>query len=308
MISICIPIHNYYAYPLVRRLRNQIDKLNVSDEVEIVCIDDHSSGYHLKQNMGIVDVANYLRLEQNVGRSRIRNLFLKYTKGDWLLFLDDDSLVPDNFIKKYREKLDDKYGVIVGGRVYDKGCDDRIHRLRYLYGTKVESLPADRRSQHPYRSFMSNNFLVRRDVFEKIKFDQRITKYGHEDTLFGYRLEQNNIPILHVNNPVTNGDVETNPEFLHKTIEAVENLAYIYEFMWEDQKFCSSVRLLNTYAKVRRMNLQNLVYFFFKMLKGPLESHFVSGSGVSIAQFNFYKLGIFIRKIHHPETKRTADY
>ena len=151
MISICIPIHNYYAYPLVRRHKTQIEKLQAEEEVEIVCIDDHSTGYNLKQNMGIVDIATYLRLEQNIGRSRIRNLFLKYAKGDWLLFIDDDSQVPDDFLKKYRKYLDPKYGVIVGGRVYDKSSDDRQHHLRYLYGTKVESLPVEARRQHPYR-------------------------------------------------------------------------------------------------------------------------------------------------------------
>ena len=54
MISVCIPIYNYYAYPLVRRLVTQRDNLKNPGEVEIVCIDDHSSGYYLSQNNGIV--------------------------------------------------------------------------------------------------------------------------------------------------------------------------------------------------------------------------------------------------------------
>ena len=124
MISICIPIYNYYAYPLVRRLSNQIEKLGGADVVEIVCIDDHSSGYYLNQNMGICDIATYLRLAENIGRSRIRNLFLKYAKGDWLIFLDNDSLVPSNFLKNYLLHEGGKADVIVGGRVYDKRGDD----------------------------------------------------------------------------------------------------------------------------------------------------------------------------------------
>lgn len=304
MISVCIPIYNYYAYPLVRRLANQVKNLKGSTEVEIICIDDHSSGYYQQQNKGIPEIATYLKLEQNVGRAKIRNLFLKYAKGDWLLFLDDDSVVPESFLKTYIRQLGTDAQVVVGGRTYDERGNDQEHRLRYLYGTKVESQPASVRRQHPYRSFMTNNFAIRRDVFEKVKFNENITKYGHEDTLFGYSLYERKIKVLHIDNAVVNGNVENNMEFLHKTVEAVENLADIYDFMWEDQRFCQTVRLLRAYGRVRRMGMQGLVYHVWKMMKSPMESHFVNGTGISMKQFSFYKLGVFIKKMHYPEDKQ----
>ncbi len=298
MISICIPIYNYYAYPLVRRLRTQIDQLN-ADDFEIVCIDDHSSGYYVTQNKGIAEIATFLRLGQNIGRARIRNLFLKYTKGDYLIFLDNDMVVPDRFLKFYQREAQRGASVVVGGVSYDERGNDNEHRLRYLYGTKVESRDAEERRKHPYRSFMTGNFMIRREILEKIRFDESIVKYGHEDTLFGYRLEQAKIPIVHIDNAAINGQIETNAEYLHKTVEAVENLAGIYDNMWEDQRFCQSVRLLRVYGRLRRMGLHKLVYTIFKMLKAPMESHFVSGNGISINQFNFYKLGILIKKMHN---------
>ena len=36
MISICIPIYNYYAYPLVRRLVNQIEQYGAQEQVEVI--------------------------------------------------------------------------------------------------------------------------------------------------------------------------------------------------------------------------------------------------------------------------------
>lgn len=298
MISICIPIYNYYTYPMVRRLARQIASAD-ADSYEIVCIDDHSSGYYISQNKGIAELATYVGLETNVGRARIRNLFLQHAKGGYLLFLDCDSLVPENFVQEYAKTLARKPAVVVGGRVYDDTFNDREHRLRYLYGTKIESRPLLERVKNPYRSFMTNNFMVRRDVLDKIRFDESLTKYGHEDTLFGYRLEQNHIPILHIDNPVINGQVEENAEFLHKSVEAVENLVKLYDDMWEDQRFCHSVRLLNTYNRVRRMNLQGVVYWLYKVFKTPMESHFVSGNSISLKQFNFYKLGMFIKLLHY---------
>lgn len=299
MISVCIPIYNYYAYPLVRRLVTQVKNLKSDTEVEIVCIDDHSSGIYQQQNKAIPEIATLLKLGQNVGRAKIRNLFLEHTKGEWLLFLDDDCVIPENFLKTYIKYLSSDSQVIVGGRKYDERGNDQEHRLRYLYGTKVESQPASVRRQHPYQSFMTNNFMIRRDLFEKVKFDERIVKYGHEDTLFGYQLEQRKIRIQHIDNAVVNGNVESNVEFLHKTVEAVENLAEIYDFMWEDQRFCQTVRLLRAYGRVRRTGLQGLVYTVFRMMKSPMESHFVNGTGISLWQFNFYKLGVLIRKMHY---------
>ncbi len=297
MISICIPIHNYYAYQLARRLANQAKTSKV--EVEVICIDDHSSGYYLEQNKGLAEMSTYIKLAENIGRSRIRNLFLKYATGEYLLFLDDDSLVPsDTFLRKYAKAIEAAPQVVVGGRIYDERGNDQEHKLRYLYGTKIESRSVEERKAHPYQSFMTNNFLIRRDVLEQIKFDKRISKYGHEDTLFGYRLEEAKIPIMHIDNPVVNGQVETNAEFLHKTVTAVENLVSIYNFMWEDQRFCQSVRLLRTYGRVRRLGLHKVVYQVWRMLKSPMEAHFVSGTGISLQQFSFYKLGIFIKKVH----------
>ena len=307
MISICIPIYNYYAYPLVRRLANQITQQNAVADVEIVCIDDHSSGYYLNQNMGICDIATYLRLEKNIGRARIRNLFLKYAKGDWLLFLDNDAQVGDSYVKTILKHQNIKADVVCGGTSYDPRLDDTLYHLRYLYGTKAEVTDIDQRTQAPYRTLLVNNMMVRRNVMERFKFDPRITTYGYEDTLFAYRLETNNIPILHIDNPIFHATLETNAEYLHKTIEASETLADIYNFMWEDQRFCHYIPLLETYSKLRRWKQVGLVYRIFKLFKSPMESHFVSGTAISLKQFEFYKLGIFIRKLHYDKSTDTHN-
>lgn len=307
MISICIPIYNHPVLPLVQSLSRQIANLRDEGDIEIVCIDDHSSEPFLSQNSPIRDIATYIPLDNNIGRARIRNLFLQHSKGEWLLFLDNDSLVPDNFLKTYSSHLAGTADVIVGGRIYDRRDDDRQHRLRYLYGTQVESRSAVDRCKHPYKSFMTNNFLIRRSIFEKVQFDTRLGQYGHEDTLFGYRLQQNNIPILHIENPVVNGDVENNDEFLRKTIEGISSLVTIYRFMSDDRMFLHTVRLLDTYTKLRSLSLHPLVYCIFKRRKNTLERRFLSGEDISIRRFNFYKLGLFIQQMHYSKNKETTN-
>lgn len=288
MISVCIPIHNYYVLPLVQSIAAQ------AGDVEMVCIDDGSSQEYIERNRPVADFGQYIVLGKNVGRARVRNLFLQYAKGEFLLFLDDDCVVPEGFIARYTEAIRNNPDVVVSGRVYDKRFDDREHRLRYKYGQRVECRSAEERGREPYRSFMTNNFLIRRSVMDNIRFDESLTGYGHEDTLFGYRLKQNGVRIMHIDNPVTNADVETNAVFLSKSVEAVESLSQIYDFMRDDDDFCRSVRLLNAYGILRRAGLCRLVLAAFRCTRNCIKARLEGGCCISLKMFNFYKLGIFI--------------
>lgn len=295
MISICIPIFNYDVRPLVSSLARQAKEQNA--EVEIVCIDDHSDAQFEAMNHGVGDV--YVKLPKNVGRAAIRNLFLKHTKGEWLLFLDNDSIVNDCFLARYLVWLDKDTKVMVGGRIYDPKSDRPECHLRYRYGVEVESRNEKSRRKEPYRSFMTNNFLIHREVLQQIGFDERINLYGHEDTLFGYRLEMAGIPILHIDNAVVNGEVETNADFVNKSEEAVKSLVTIYGFMQGDARFCQSVRLLRAYYSVCHWHLSGLVYAVFKLFYKPLRLLLVNGRCTSMAVFNFYKLGLFIKGVRY---------
>lgn len=301
MISICIPIHNYYAYPLVRRLVNQIHQMKFDDDFEIVCIDDYSTGYNFKQNKGIGEIATYLRLEENVGTAKTRNLFLKYTQGEWLLFLDADSLIPQDFLSNYKKVSKSDASVIVGGREYDKSANDAEHKLHYLFGKKNEVASLDIRRANPYKYFLSCNFMIRREMLERNKFDSFLDELGCDDAIYAYGLQQKRIPILHIENSVTCGNVETNAEFLHNTVIEVENLVKAYDILWEDQRLCHSLKLLCRYATIRNMHLQGFVNFLFKLFNSLLESHFVGGKAITLSQFEFYRLAIFIRKMHYSE-------
>lgn len=305
MISVCIPIYNFHVVPLVSQLRDQAQQLDT--QIEIVCIDDASDEVFREQNAELHDISTYILLDNNIGRAAIRNAFLQYAHGDYLLFLDNDSQIKDGFLSRYIEILSEHPAVVVGGRIYDRKSDCPECHLRYLYGIEAESRSAEQRREHPYNSFMTNNFMIRRDLLEKIRFDNRLTLYGHEDTLFGYRLEQSNIPITHINNPVVNGDVETNEVFLQKTEEAIQNLSVIYMAMAGDERFCKRIRLLSAYRRLRQLGLIGIVHAIYRLLRNPLRSHFLNGNAISIRQFNFYKLGLFIEKQHYPNSKNTES-
>lgn len=298
MISICIPVYNNYVYPLVRRLVNQMKNIT-AEEFEVVCIDNHSSGYYANQNKGVAELATYLTVGKTIGMNQLRNLFIGHSKGDYLLYVDSAASVPDLYLKNYIKQVAKNPAVVVGGLLFDEGLADTEHALRYQYAVSIECLAADKRRSDPYRHITVGNVMVRRDVMEKARFDESVSKYGYDGILFGYSLEQNHIPVTHIDNAVVIKQCEDNAEFLHKTVESVENIAEIYDNMWEDQRFCQVVPLLKRYGRVRRMGMQGMVYTIFKMFKNPMESHFVRGNGISMGQFKFYKLGLLIKQIHY---------
>ncbi|MBL4705212.1 MAG: glycosyltransferase, partial [Flavobacteriales bacterium] len=240
--------------------------------------------------------AKLICLPENIGRAKIRNLFLKHARHDYLLFLDCDSLIEKkDFLATYLKLIKKENPMITcGGRVYPTNPPSVERMLRWKYGVASESKPALDRAENPHRSFMTNNFLANRSLFDQIRFDETLTQYGHEDTLFGFEIKKLKIPIVHIENPVLNGDLETNEEFLAKTDLGVQNLVRIVQSLESPEQFIQDVNLLNFYSeaveKGRIKNFKRVDSVFGKRILRKLKN----GSG-SVKQFSFYKLMLLVR-------------
>ena len=303
MLSICIPAYNFIIIDLVSALSSQIGTCGC--ECEIIVIDDasHENFKNANKIVSNYEFVNYIELPLNIGRSKIRNLFLEYSKYDNLLFLDCDSLVVSNdFIKKYIDVIKrNEFFVVCGGRIYDPHRPEKNKMLRWKYGIIKESQPLDIRIKSPNNSFMTNNFLVKRNVFEQIKFDERICQYGHEDTLFGFMLKKKGITINHIDNPVLNGDIEDNIEYLEKTEKGIINLIYILKYLDYNADFIKDVAILNFYNKIDSIKITNIIRFFFFCLK-PFFKFFLVQGIVILWLFDFYKLGLLIQNFKYHTT------
>jgi len=300
MISICIPIYNFKVVDLVRKLSAQSAQLNVLSE--IILIDDCSNNTFRKINEGVCSEKNYIKLEKNIGRAAIRNLFLNYAKYNNLLFLDCDSIISSDVflvkyidaIKKYPEQL------ICGGREYPKLSPNRSELLRWKYGVNKESQPFEERRKNPHKSFMTNNFLISKKIFETIQFDERLVEYGHEDTLFGFELKRRNIRIIHIDNPILNGDLEKNEKYIINTEKAICNLIHILEFENYDKQLIEDITLLHIYYKIYK--LRKLIKISFIILR-PMIKYFLSNGYVNLYLFDFYKLGTLVIKMNATQQK-----
>jgi len=294
MLSICIPIYNFNVTSLVNKLSQQIKKIDIL--CEIILIDDCSVEEFKKINENVYKKEIYIQLDKNIGRVKIRNLFLKYAKYDYLLFLDCDTfIISDDFVAKYISAIcRNEHDVICGGVVYNNFRPERSKMLRWKYGIKKESKPLDIRVLSSNKSFMTSNFLINRRIFEQIKFDERITEYGHEDTLFGFMLKENGISVKHINNPVLHGDIDYNTVYLKKTENGIINLIHILNYVDYDHQFIQDVTLLNIYNNLSSKKLTGIINVIFICFKPLLKFLFIKGY-VNLMLFDFYKLGILIQ-------------
>jgi hypothetical protein len=239
-LSLCIPIYNTDIRLLAKELHHQL--LNISDEVELVFIDDASEIDFKRKNREVEAFCKYIELDFNVGRAKIRNLFNSHTKGKYLLFLDGDSIIYNpkflfnycNFLKENKEKW------LMGGRIDRSEKPHRRFLLRWEYSRNRESKTIQERMNNKYLGFKSNNFIIEKELFERFPFDESIRTYGHEDTLFGYSLFKNGFNCIQIDNPVLNDDLDSNDLFLENTRHALKNLVAISEKLndtfFEDQQ------------------------------------------------------------------------
>ena len=284
-ISILIPVYNFDIRPLVSELHRQCEKLAAS--FEIICFDDGSDMDFKEKNREVSKFKNlvYRELPQNIGRSAIRNELGLAARFPWLLLMDCDSrVVGENFIQNYHDHLQ-AGSLLYGGRCYslEPPVDPALF-FHWHYGTQREQTTAEQRSLSPWHSFMTNNFLIPRDLFLSILFDESLKQYGHEDTLFGMELARLQIPVLHIDNPLEHIGLEPVEVFLKKTGQGLENLL----LLWRQGKPIET-RLLKVFLNCRRLGLTLPLGWFFVISKKWMVQRLKSESP-DLRVFDLYKL------------------
>lgn len=283
-LSICIPVYNQDVNQLASDLSSQCEKL--PEIVEIILIDDQSKFTFQEKNQKINDYpfVTYSEIPKNVGRSAIRNLLAQKAKGEFLIFLDCDSeMLSDHFVSTYFENRN--CDVIVGGRVYSSKMSSET--LHWKYGSLTESKDATSRESNPYSNFHSNNFWIRKDVFNSIQFNEELSQYGHEDTYFGFELEEKKIHIMHIENPVLHGMLDDNRTFVQKTEKGLQNLLVLNKL---NPRFKNKSGILRSYLKLEKSGIASMFGLFFKLRRKQWRNNLES-STPSLFIFKLYKLG-----------------
>ena len=273
----------------MENLYQQAERVGV--DYEIIVMDDASPMLECKlRNRAINELEHcrYVELEKNLGRARIRNRLADEARYEWLLFMDADAeVVSDNFVADYLKHTD--ADVVCGGLCHADRLPVPEVSLRYAYEKRADKRRAARyREERPYDQFITFCFMVKAEVFHAIRFDDSITEYGHEDTLFGIELERNGVCIRHIDNPMRQGGIETNEEFLEKTRAALRNLTLMEESMEGHSS------LLKLYSLLRSLRLDGCIARWFARKESSITKRLL-GEKPCLGLFFLYKLGYYAK-------------
>ncbi len=300
-ISLLIPVKDYDIIALVHSMKSAMG--NVPELIEILIGDDGSMPEYREKYRSME--GNGVRLivsEKNIGRASIRNKLAMEAKGDYLLFIDADTMLPST-AEAYLRKWIPVAGlskVLSGGIMYrDSPPGDPDKLLRWHYGRFKEQKKAAERNKHPNAGFSTFNVLFEKSVFSRIRFDEELRQYGHEDTLMGYQLQKAGIRILHLDNGLYHEGLETNKDFLAKTRLGIENLSHLYDRVTDKKAFSETVRLLKLYNRLEMLHLTRILAGIFIKYRDRMEIQ-LDSSKISLKLFSFYKVCMFCtyREIH----------
>ncbi len=302
-VSILIPVYNYDIVALVHNLGKAVEM--VPEFCEVIIGDDGSSPEHSANYQQLARAGKSVKLyhaEKNIGRASIRNRLAEEATGDFLLFIDADAMIPgtaENYLRKWLPYIIPGR-VICGGTTYPPYPPaDPDKWLRWRYGKRREERSSGERNRHPYASFSGFNFLAEKALFGKIRFNEELKQYGHEDTLLGYQLKIAGIEILHIDNPLIHDGIEPGSDFIAKTKQGVENLSFLCDKVTDKRSFAESVRLVKIYNRLSAVGANHILTKIYIRYRERMEVKLASEKG-SILLFGLFKMSLFAtyRAIH----------
>lgn len=188
-ISVIVPTYKGHSSVIiaVKSILNQ----NSENLIEIIVVDDNGEGsYHqietekvLQQYIDNKDII-YIKHKVNKNGSAARNTGLKYSKGEYIVFLDDDDFLLPNYITSQIsniKKVGNDYGLSVASGYYvredGKGYIKKLKfSENFLYNYLMD-----------YNYFSTSAILFRREIVEKVNgFNEEFSR--HQDWEFCTRV------------------------------------------------------------------------------------------------------------------------
>ncbi len=193
MHTVSIVVPNYNGGDLIKQCVQSLTRLDYpSDLLQILIVDDGSTDGTAQWLRSMDFPAHFHGVfhQHNRGRAAARNSALRQADGEIVVFLDGDMSIRPDFVRAHCEAISQPDVVAVAGRVI-AGPDVPNSKLkRYLYDSPGraarqfgESAPI------PFQFLLTGNTSIRRATLDAVGFfDESLTGYGGEDTLFAYHV------------------------------------------------------------------------------------------------------------------------
>lgn len=306
-LSILIPTYNCCCAELVKTLHRQATAAGQGSgglRFEIIVADDGSTDPATVEANREIDTLSHCRYIVNTvnrGRAAIRNFLAREARYGTLLFIDSDRKpYSDKFIEKYAMLTN--VSVVQGGLKVEGDREKLANNIRYRLEKKYESQhSAVKREKDPYKNFNTSNFLTRRDILLKYPFDERFRRYGYEDVMWGKTLHDNNVPIIHIDNPIIIDEYESNPGFISKTDEGIHTL---FNFRDELRGYSGIITMADRTAS---LHLTHAAAALHRLFSRAIINN-LKGNKPSLFLFNIYKLGLLCTLLTQAENRNHRNH
>jgi GT2 family glycosyltransferase len=185
------------SYNALERTRRCLEALRRTADprhpIEIVVVDNGSTDGSA-EFLGVQADVDFVRNADNAGAPRARNQAIGRARGEYLVFLDNDVVVTDGWLRRllFHAEVDGRSGCV--GPLTDRaGHNQQIEYAGTASTEDVERFAAQRAAAHErkYKNqtlMTSFCMLVRRGVVDEIGgFDERFSPWGFEDDDFSMR-------------------------------------------------------------------------------------------------------------------------
>lgn len=205
-------IVNYRVRYFLELCLRSVQKALSGLESEIIVIDNHSADGGIDELRPLFPGVRFLENPENIGFARANNLALRQASGEYILFLNPDTILPEDFARACLDFLRDKPGAgALGVRMVDgsgrflkesrrgfptpwvafcklSGLSVLFPRSRFFSAYYLGHLPAD--TTHPSAVLSGACLWVRRAVLDAVgAFDERFFMYA-EDIDLSFRIEK----------------------------------------------------------------------------------------------------------------------
>lgn len=128
-VSVIVPVYNVEDY-LGRCLDSLIDQ--TFGDYEIICINDcspdNSADVLCNYQSEYPNLIKVYHNKENMGLGKTREKALTLAKGEYILFIDSDDYVKNDYISSYTKVLEDgDYDIIIGGYIRDASGKKTTH-------------------------------------------------------------------------------------------------------------------------------------------------------------------------------------
>jgi GT2 family glycosyltransferase len=167
------------------------------------------------------------------GVSANRNNGVKHAKGDWIVFIDNDTIPDKNLIQNYIHAIKDNHNILVF-----EGCVKPDRPKRHF----LEEAPINETGG----AFWTCNVMIQKDYFVSTLygFDESFFLYG-EDVDIRERIKKTNQPILFVKNAIVIHPwriQKDKVEFTKQQMTAVRQLHVKHPHLKQKPSFINNVK------------------------------------------------------------------